>query len=181
MISLYYQRGGKWGSCNLNIIKRYEMADPTQQQLKEIFKFNSNTGEFLRLNRKGKVGTMSSGYLRIYLLGSSMYAHRLAWIYCYGKSPGVIDHIDGNPLNNKISNLRDVTTSINAKNQKLSKSNKSGVCGVRFATASNAWIATVWANGDTRHLKLSKDFFEAVCARKSYDAKNGFTQRHGMA
>lgn len=56
----------------------------------------------------------------------------------------VIDHLDGNPLNNNISNLRLVTVAINQRNQKLFKNNKSGKTGVylRIKNGNECWVAT---------------------------------------
>ena len=60
---------------------------------------------------------------------------RVVWILHHGYlSPDlVIDHIDGNTLNNTIENLRAVDHSINTRNKKLYKTNNSEVPGVHFS------------------------------------------------
>jgi hypothetical protein len=54
-----------------------------------------------------------------------------------------IDHIDGNPLNNKRSNLREVTNRQNCLNQKITKRNTSGYKGVCWSKFNKKWAATV--------------------------------------
>ena len=73
-----------------------------------------------------------SGYWRVRYNGKNYQAHRLAWLICHDKEPeGVIDHVDGNKLNNAIVNLRDVSRSVNLQNQKKSKAdNRIGLLGV---------------------------------------------------
>lgn len=70
-------------------------------------------------------------YIRI-MINYRMYAaHRLAWLLYYGEWPkGVIDHIDRDCSNNKISNLRDTDHSTNMRNAKAKKDNKTGVRGI---------------------------------------------------
>ena len=58
-----------------------------------------------------------------------------------------IDHIDGNPLNNKISNLRLATMSQNQCNKKVQTNNKSGVTGVYFINDTNKWTASIQLSG----------------------------------
>ena len=63
-------------------------------------------------------GTLRNGYRR-YTIGGKMYsAHVLVYQTFIGEIPEgyVIDHIDGDKLNNNISNLRAVTQSKNVKN-----------------------------------------------------------------
>ena len=59
------------------------------------------------------------GYYQIKFNGSYTNTSRVIWKIIKGKDPDqVIDHIDGNPANNRISNLRDVTQRENSLNRK---------------------------------------------------------------
>lgn len=77
-------------------------------------------------------GCAVRGRVVVRIEGVGYLAHRLAWKYCYGDWPkGIIDHIDGNALNNAITNLRDATYKINSQNQKVAnRRNKVGLLGV---------------------------------------------------
>lgn len=80
-------------------------------------------------------------------LGRLYSAHRLAWLYFHGINPsGVIDHIDGDPSNNAINNLRDVKQSTNTKNNKISKNNTSGYPGVYLNKRTGKWAVQIWNN-----------------------------------
>lgn len=92
-----------------------------------------------RVGRRGKarVGSLAGckddeGYVYIRVDYRAYRAHRLAWLYMTGTFPvNVIDHIDGNPANNRIENLRDVTNAVNLQNQKRAQiDNKCGLLGV---------------------------------------------------
>lgn len=111
-------------------------------------------------------------YRRVKFLGATVESHILLWILYYGEFPkGDIDHIDGNGLNNLKDNLRDFD---NSKNKVFNKSNKSGVIGVYWYEPYQIWRVT----GGRRQIFSSKDFFEAVCFRKSWEIKNGYTVRN---
>jgi hypothetical protein len=75
--------------------------------------YNPETGEFSRKPMK------SNKYLAFHFQGQTRLAHRVAWFLMTGAWPvGQIDHIDGNPHNNKWDNLRDVTPSGNQQNKR---------------------------------------------------------------
>jgi len=48
-------------------------------------------------------------YLRVCIDGKPQALHRMIFLYHHGYLPKVTDHIDGNRLNNRIENLRDVS------------------------------------------------------------------------
>ena len=111
----------------------------TQSRLQELLFYNEHTGEFMWRVHAGnrKEGAFAGsvnhrGYLDISVDGKMYRAHRLAWLYCHGHFPyGVIDHIDGNKLNNKLHNLRDVTNAKNLRSyRKKNSNNTSGFTGV---------------------------------------------------
>jgi len=115
-----------------------------QETLKNALEYDSNTGVFVRLisgrGRNSRIGDVAGmvdkdGYIRISILGKKYQAHRLAWLYVYGKWPDMhIDHINGVREDNRIENLRDVDMTTNIQNLKKAMiSNKScGLLGVSF-------------------------------------------------
>lgn len=107
----------------------------THKKLLEMFFYDQDTGVFTRKSVSRKsifVGDVagfqhrSDGYFHMKIEGASYMAHRVAWFYVNGIWPiGHIDHIDGNKLNNSISNLRDVSRCMNLQNQKQAHAGKS--------------------------------------------------------
>jgi len=86
-------------------------------------------------------------------IAKSVAVHRIVWALHFPISEDkVIDHIDGNPWNNKIENLREVDRATNSRNTKKHASNKSGVTGVNFKRNRDGhtyWTAT-WRDGTAR-------------------------------
>ena len=85
------------------------------------FKYNQESGEIIgikgeAIRKKNAYGYIVCSY-RINHQRYAIYSHRLAWFLHYGELPKKqIDHIDGNKINNRISNLRDVSNQENAFN-----------------------------------------------------------------
>jgi HNH endonuclease len=116
--------------------------------------------------------------IKIHILGRTYPAHRVAWIITYGDIPDgmYIDHIDGDPKNNSISNLRLVTHSQNHRNRSMPPSNTSGAVGVR--QANGKWTARVKILGKEIYLGRFETFEQAVEARRKASQENGFTEKH---
>lgn len=78
-----------------------------------------------------------------------------------------VDHINGNPLDNRKSNLRICTHADNGKNLTIKSNNKSGVSGVCWITRDRRWCARI-KHGD-KYLSLGyyKDKADAIKARRN--------------
>ena len=161
----------------------------SQQDLKNLFWLNRDTGDLMNRSRRnsrapanaiaGSLDT-SHGCRRIQINKVKYHAHRLVWLYHHGVWPDKdIDHIDGNPLNNRIENLRVVTNQENSKNQKLRCTNTSGVMGAYFHKRDQKWIAQIKVDGKLIFLGYFGTFEEAVAARKSAESFYGFHENHG--
>ena len=169
------------------------------QQFKELIKYEPNTGSLFWLprnenyvhhtrvnswntrNANRKITTIDSkGYLQINVLGKMYRGHRVAWFLHYGEWPNLIDHINGVRDDNRIHNLRSVNKHENGLNRGLNSKNTSGVFGVYLNKSKSLWCAQMKFKGHTYHLGSSKDFFEAVCLRKSEERKLGFSLTHGL-
>lgn len=73
--------------------------------------------------------------------------------------------------------IRAYNTGVNS--QKTRSNNKTGLIGV-CKNKSGSYSAYIYVDGKTKHLGSSKDFFEAVCLRKSEERKLGFSLDHGV-
>ena len=106
-------------------------------------------------------------------------AHRLCWLIFYGEWPnGIIDHEDGDGLNNRKSNLRCVNSVGNSRNRRKG-SPRSGHTGVSWRKDRCRWRARITVNRKIIHLGLFKEIEDAVYAREIAKAKYGFSERHG--
>ncbi len=161
----------------------------TQDELKRLFKYDPLTGEFVRLVRagsRGKVGSVAgnvnkvTGYTVIQIAGKAYRAHRLAWLYMVGKWPrNHIDHKNGVRSDNRFSNLRDVTSSENQKNQRRRSDNTSGFVGVCWHKRANKWGAQIRVSGRRSHLGYFDELEDAIQARKEANTKYGYHPNHG--
>jgi hypothetical protein len=90
--------------------------------------------------RNNKPRGVSVGYR-----GRDYYAHRIVWELHHGPIPSgmVIDHINGNPFDNRLCNLRLATMEQNYHNQARGMKNKSGIKGVHYDKVRGKWKAEI--------------------------------------
>ena len=113
----------------------------------------------------------------------NIYCHRIA-LHLSGVeiAKGLyVDHIDGDEGNNRLSNLRVVTNQGNARNSKLSSTNKSGVVGVYWSLPNSKWRAQLMVNYKNILLGYYTNKDDAIKARKAAEVKYGFHENHGRA
>lgn len=113
-----------------------------------------------------KAGTVLHGYTQVGFAFGKLAAHRIIFVMHHGYAPEEVDHIDGNPSNNLLSNLRAVTHGQNMINAKTSARNTSGYKGVYWHKTTNKWSASIRHNCKLKHLGLFVDIEDARAARK---------------
>lgn len=110
------------------------------------------------------------GYIatRVKRSKTHIFMHRLLLNYT---SELDIDHINGNTIDNRKSNLRICNHCDNMKNQTKRKTNTSGIVGVYWDRKRNKWVATLKFNGKSVLHKRFDKKEEAIQARKEAEAK----------
>lgn len=127
-----------------------------------MLKFNNisydpDTGKFYR---KGKeiLCVDKDGYLNVNIKNKRNRGHRLAWFMYYGSWPvSSLDHINQNKLDNRISNLREVTHSENNRNIGIKTSNTSGIPGVIWDKKSEKWSVQIRTDLGRLYLGMYED------------------------
>lgn len=146
----------------------------TQEFLKSVLHYDQDTGIFTWVKNSKVAGyTQKDGYVRFNFNNKHFRAHKLAWLYVYGEYPeSHIDHINGNPSDNSICNLRLCTRNQNMQNRKINKNNKIGIKGVCFNIRANKWHVQIGVNKKVKHIGFFDDleFAELVAieARDKY-------------
>ena len=165
---------------------------PSQDVLRQLLSYTPETGALhWRANdvapktNARKPGGLAfrcktdKGYFRGGLLGRNVMAHRVVWKWHYGTEPAEIDHIDGNPSNNVIGNLRAASRQDNVRNTRIRKTNKSGVQGVHLHRGY--WVASIRNGGKQIELGQFKTVAEAATCRKQAEQEFGYHANHGRA
>ena len=133
--------------------------------LKELFDY-SEGNLIWRVNKgRSKKGSIagskdSKGYLQVKLNQKPYRLHRLIWLWHEKELPEQIDHIDRNPLNNKIENLREATVLENSWNHKKRKRRIDLPMGVRNM-ANGKFQARISYKGKQLHLGVFETPSEA--------------------
>jgi hypothetical protein len=132
----------------------------------------------------GNVMITKSGlkYLQTSVDKNRLQVHRIIWFIERGRWPThEIDHIDGNGLNNKIENLRDVPGLQNMKNLTKRKDNSSGTTGVYWHKGASKWLVQAQVNGRYIYGGLHSSLEEAINHRKTLSDSYGFHENHGRS
>lgn len=154
----------------------------TQELLHQKLHYDSETGIFTRKEAQQKkfigliAGTINAkGYIAIRVCGIKYNAHRLAWLYIYGYMPkGMIDHINGNPSDNRLCNLRECSRMENMYNSKLKSNNTSGFKNVFWDKRLKKWKVQVRANKRNNYIGIYDNLDIAIKI-----AENAIKELHG--
>lgn len=159
---------------------------PTQEYLHECFDYDSAAGvltwkhrpvehfphakEFRRWNTRHAYDAAggyhaSTGRMTV-CVDSKVYEYaRVVWKLVTGFEPkAMIDHEDGNPLNNSLSNLREATRSQNIRNARKNSRAKLKLKGVDFHAKVSLYRARIKINGKETHLGYFKHALQAYYA-----------------
>jgi hypothetical protein len=146
----------------------------TQQRLHELLRYDLETGVFTYAcaRPKVRVGAVAGhthaghGYRQIKLDGRLYLAHRLAWLYVHGRWPSdMLDHIDRDRTNNRLSNLRESDRFLNRQNALVPRNSTSGIKGVTWNSTLGKWHARIGFGNKRHHVGWFHSAEDAALAR----------------
>lgn len=141
----------------------------TNEDLHSLFIYESH-GMLRRIGGRKPYPWRSIGrqgrYLATTVAGVTYYLHRLVWQYHTGNVPVMVDHVNGNPADNRIENLRECTNAQNQYNSPKKVSNRAGHKGVVFhpKCTLKPWQAKIAAGGKVHSLGYYPTREEAAAA-----------------
>lgn len=160
-------------------------AQLTQEKLNSVIAVDFATGLFRWVRKINPAcvdgwfaGKPSKGHFYIGVFGQRYPAHHIIWFLAYGSWPyPEIDHENGNGLDNRLENLREVTHQQNMQNCKLKKNNTSGVNGVYFS--KGRWFCVISVNGKSSRIGTFENKEDATKARQAADIEHNYHPNHG--
>jgi hypothetical protein len=129
----------------------------TYAEAHELFEYKN--GNLFRKTSRGnsKKGSLITradkrGYISVKLNKKDYGIHRIIYLMFFNKMPYKVDHIDGNPSNNCIENLRPANSNQNGYNSKLSKSNTTGFKNVHWNKIKQKWAVRLMVENKSKHI-----------------------------
>jgi hypothetical protein len=142
--------------------------------LEDVLRYEPGTGKFFWLvarPRKTRAGDPAghlnkAGYIEIRYNHITYQAHRIAWYLHTGEDPAAlqIDHVNGDPADNRIANLRPATPAQNAKNIRKRKGTTSKYKGVTWRQKIGKWETQIKIDGKSMYLGCYADELDAHLA-----------------
>lgn len=132
---------------------------PSVRELDKLFSYNPETGILTHKRlKRDYVKTNKAGYIIVHIKGKQYRAHRIIWKLCTLQDPGnsTIDHIDNDPTNNRIGNLR----LANQVEQNYNKRRKPK--GYRWDEKRNRFIVFITINGRYNYLGSYREEEDAI-------------------
>lgn len=118
-------------------------------------------------------------YKRVQVARKNLLQHRVIFFMHHGYLPDLIDHIDGNCLNNRIENLREATRSQNSMNKKIPSTNKSGFKNVCWDKNHKKWMVNLRVNQKNLRIGVFDDLeLAGLVAEEARDKYHKGFARH---
>lgn len=116
--------------------------------------YTDSSGRVRRNKLVKNVSNHSDGYCTIKFKNRTVRYHQVIWVLINGDitSDCILDHIDGDRLNNNIDNLRLVSNRQNSQNRCIHRKGKLPGCNLHEPTGK--WRAEIWVGGKNRHIGL---------------------------
>lgn len=133
----------------------------TRERLTDLLEYLPETGQWVSRVKRGRfpAGTVAGysdreNYIIIMIDYVRYRAHRLTWFLFHGEMPSQqIDHIDRNPRNNRIENLREASPTENGQNKVRARSDStSKLIGVSLDKRRGEWRARITVGRREHHL-----------------------------
>ncbi len=120
----------------------YNEGQLTQEFLHGLFEYREGNLYYkyspnFRIKVGQKAGNKDNRYMRIKINGNSYLLHRVIFLHQKGYMPKYIDHVNNNPFDNKIENLRECTLSQNQHNRKKTEK-------VSGSPTTSKWKGVYW-------------------------------------
>jgi hypothetical protein len=149
------------------------------EKIKELLEIDETSFTGLRwkisATNRTKIGDSAgsingNGYLQVQIGGKKYYNHRIIYALYHNieldQLPVMLDHIDCNPENNRISNIRACTQNENQRNKRKPINNTSDIKGVCWHKQHQKWHAQISVNNKVNHIGYFKNILDAADAYK---------------
>jgi len=151
-----------------------------QEFLQSIFMYDPLTGHLTWKDSRSNMikGSLAgcvnkAGYMVVTINSKTYRVQRIIWLWMFGSIPAnfYIDHINGNKLDNRLTNLRLATNKQNQENRAAPKNSSSGLRGVGWHKNYGKWMARISHNNQRKTIGFFDTKEQAWQAYKAEAAK----------